>query len=209
MPTIGLTGNFGMGKTTVLGLFEKHGAYVFNSDTFVHDILNKPQITKKLVHCLGENILHQMHGIFSIDRSIMAQIIFKDTMKRQAVERILHPEVLKKIRQSRAEILKKEQSAVIIYEVPLLFEADFRNHFDKTVTVYCRRETATKRLLRKGFTLKEIRQRLRAQMPITRKKMLSDFVIDNSNGLDRTEKDVMVVLERCKARKSVSKYRPN
>jgi len=197
MPTIGLTGNFGMGKTTVLALFRKSGAYTFNIDKFVHDILQEPETIKKISYALGEDILIKNKRL-SINKARVARLIFNDSDKRKTLEKIIHPQVLKIIKATRSEILKKNPSALIIFEIPLLFEAGYEKYFDKIIVIYCNRNNAISRLVKKGFSLDEAYKRLRAQMPITKKKKLADFVITNNYDIENTEKQVRRIFEKLK-----------
>lgn len=197
MPTIGLTGNFGMGKTTVLSLFKKSGAYTFNIDEFVHQILNRPETIRKISRALGDDILIRAPKL-SINKTRVAKLIFNDPAKRKAVEKIIHPQVLKIIKAARSNILKKSPSALIIFEVPLLFEAGYEKFFDKTVVVYCNKNNAINRLIEKGFSKDEILRRMRAQMPITKKKELADFAINNNYDINDTEKQIKRILHKQK-----------
>lgn len=197
MPTIGLTGNFGMGKTTVLSLFKKSGAYTFNIDEFVHQILKKPETVRKISRALGDDILTRSPKL-SINKGRVAKLIFNDSEKRKAVEKIIHPQVLKIIKTSRSNILKKSPSALIIFEIPLLFEAGYEDFFDKTVVAYCNKKTAIDRLIAKGFSRDEILKRMGAQMPITKKKKLADFVINNNGDISNTERQIMRILHKQK-----------
>jgi dephospho-CoA kinase len=197
MPTIGLTGNFGMGKTTVLSLFKKSGAYTFNIDEFVHQTLKKPETIRKISRALGNDILTRSPKL-SINKARVAKLIFNDSEKRKAVEKIIHPQVLKMIKTSRSNLLKKRPSALIIFEVPLLFEAGYENFFDKTVVAYCNKKTAIDRLIAKGFSKDEILRRIDAQMPITKKKKLADFVINNNGDISNTERQVRRILQKQK-----------
>ena len=194
MPTIGLTGNFGMGKTTVLKMFGAIGAHTFNIDTFVHTILENPSIIKRISKALGESVLTRRSGKSCLNKKRVATMIFDDPEKRMAVEEIIHPEVLKMIKTAEAKILKKEPDAVIVFEVPLLFEAGYGKQFDKTVVVYTNRENALKRLAERGFNNDEARDRMRAQMPISAKLRQADYSINNNFDLQRTEKRVKKIL---------------
>lgn len=185
-----------MGKTTVLQLFRKLGARSFDVDKFVHGILKKPATIRQIVHTLGRGVLTGDRSRLSLNKKRVAEIIFRDPEKRKAVERIIHPQVLKMIKETGSGILKKDPSALIVFEVPLLFEAGYEKYFDRTVAVYCRRDTAVGRLLKKGVSRDEIYARLRAQMPVTRKIKLADFVINNSYDTVRTEKQVRRILAR-------------
>ncbi|GBE41590.1 MAG TPA: dephospho-CoA kinase [Nitrospirae bacterium] len=190
MPTIGLTGNFGMGKSAVLKMFGKMGAFTYDIDSFVHSILKRPAIIKSIVNALGKSVISKR----SLNKKRMAGLIFNDPEKRRALEKIIHPEVLKLLKQAEAKILKKDPKAIIVFEVPLLFEAGYEKHFDKTVVVYTNRKNAIKRLVRKGISKNESFSRMRAQMPISIKLKRSDYSINNNYSLKRTEKRVKRIL---------------
>lgn len=196
MPTFGLTGNFGMGKSTVLRMFSRFGAFTYDIDEFVHTILEKPSIIQRIVAVLGSNILIQIPKKRSINKKRMAEIIFKDRSKRKAIEEIIHPEVLQVIEDTESEIARTTPGAVIIFEVPLLFEARYENFFDKTIVVYCRRDIALNRLMKKGFTRDEALTRIRAQMPITAKIKRADVTVNNNGDLKTTESRVRTVFNR-------------
>lgn len=196
MPSIGLTGGFGMGKTTVLRLFKKLGAFTVDSDELVNNILKKPIVIKKLAAMLGNGILRKKAGKVSINKRYVADIIFNNSQKRKSVEKVIHPEVLKQIKKFKTKILSKKPSAMIIFEVPLLFEAGYKKHFDKVIVVHCKKDTAIKRLIKKGATKEESLKRMRSQMPITGKKALADFLIDNNGGIKKTEGQVGCILNK-------------
>lgn len=184
-----------MGKSTVLGLFNKLGAITFNIDEFVHNILKKPDVIKRIAKILGKDILLANSRNISINKKRVANIIFNDPYKRKAVEKIIHPEVLKIIKRSTSDILRREPSAIIIFEVPLLFEAGYARYFKKTIVVYCKRNTSITRLARKGLSRTEAIKRMRAQMPINEKKKLADLLIDNNNGIKNTELQVRQIFQ--------------
>ena len=194
MPTIGLTGNFGMGKSTVLKMFGRMGAFTYDIDTFVHSIQEKPAIIKKISRVIGNSVLSKRSGKPTLNKKRVASMIFNDPEKRKAVEKIIHPEVLKLLKQAETKILKKEPEAVIVFEVPLLFEAGYEKHFNKIVVVYSNMENALKRLAGKGFSRDEAVSRMRVQMPVSVKLKLSDYSINNNYGLQRTEKRVKKIL---------------
>ena len=194
MSTIGLTGNFGMGKTTVLKMFGSMGARTFNIDSFVHSILEEPVTIKRIVMVLGSSVLSKRSKKPSLNKKRVASMIFNDPEKRRAVEKIIHPEVLRLLKQAEARILKKEPEAVIVFEVPLLFEAGYEKHFNKTIVVFSSRRNALRRIEGKGFTKDDAFRRIRAQMPVSVKLKLSDYSINNNYGLQRTEKRVKRIL---------------
>lgn len=186
MLSIALTGNFGMGKTTVLKLFKKKGVHIFNIDNYVHEILDKPEYVSMIAGILGEDVLKIKSGSIYLDKKRIAEIIFNNSKKRKLIEELIHPEVFRKIKADESKINDKNSSAIIMFEVPLLFECGYENNFDRTIVVYCKRDSAVRRLINKGFSKEQITKRLRAQMPITFKTRMSDFSINNSNSLMET-----------------------
>ena len=197
MPTIGLTGNFGMGKSTVLKMFGRMGAVTYDIDSFVHSILENNAIIKKITGVLGSSVLLKCSGRPALNKKLVASMIFNDPEQRKAIEKIIHPEVLELMKQAEAKVLKNEPDAVIVFEVPLLFEAGYEKHFDRTVVVYTNSQNALNRLKGKGFTNDEARSRMRAQMPISAKMKRCDYSINNNYALQRTEKRVKKIMFKC------------
>jgi dephospho-CoA kinase len=196
MLSIALTGNFGMGKTTVLKMFKKRGVHIFNIDNYVHEILDRPENVSMIAGILGEDVLKIKSGNISLDKKRIAEIIFNHSKKRKLLEEIIHPEVFRRIKADESKINDKDPSAIIMFEVPLLFECGYENNFDRTIVVYCKRDSAIRRLIKKGFSKGQSSKRLRVQMPITFKTRMADFVIDNSNSLMETGVQVERVFGR-------------
>ncbi len=176
-----------MGKTTVLRFFQTLGAYTINADELVHEILKNPVIIKKLTALLGKEILSKRASKVFINKKNMADIIFADPEKRESAENIIHPEVIKMAQQIKRKILSKNKKAIIIFEVPLLFEAGYKNIFDKTMVAYCKKTTAINRLMRKGISKQESVKRMRVQIPISRKKKYADFLINTDAAISDTK----------------------
>ena len=187
MPTIGLTGNFGMGKSSVLKIFRELGAYTFSADTFVHQILQHPDIINKISKALGDEVIVIGSRGTSINKIRVADIVFSDPEKRKSLEGIIHPEVIRKVKKKAREILQRDPSALVVFEVPLLFEGGYEDHFDNSVVVYCNVSTAMKRVALKGFSREDARKRTAAQMSISKKKKLADYLIDNNGAIEKTK----------------------
>jgi len=192
---VGLTGNIGMGKTTVLEIFRECGALTYNVDEFVHQILESKEVIERLVQILGEEILTEEN---SLNKEKIAEIIFNDKKRRKAVEGVIHPLVLDKIKEISRVYKEKDPYSIVIFEVPLLFEAGFERFFDRTIVVYSSEESIISRLIQKGLSSEEIKRRLASQMPIEEKKRRADFLIDNSGELNNTHEQVMSIYKELK-----------
>jgi dephospho-CoA kinase len=182
---VGLTGNYGMGKSTVLGMFGRLGAVTAGADRMVDALLGDPSVLDRMRNLLGE-------GVFSadgsLDRAKTAAIIFEDREKRNDVEDILHPLVFQKIDELLDQLQRDEaEGKVVIIEIPLLFEKDYGRRFHRTITVYADQETALARLEKHGIDRDKALVRIAAQMPIHEKIRMADFTVNNSDTEEKTE----------------------
>lgn len=198
MSFIGLTGNLGMGKTTVLSFFQKLGAHTINADRIVQRILKEPLKIKKLVALLGRDILSGKSSKKIISKRNMADIIFNNPQKRKSAEKIIHPEVMRIAKDLKRKILKKDPGALIVFEVPLLFEAGYKNIFDKTIVVYCNKTKAVERLKKQGRSKEYITKRMQIQAPVSEKKKLADFLINNNTTPGDTRVQVKIIYNTLK-----------
>ena len=191
MLLVGLTGNFGMGKSAVLSAFQKLGALTLDTDKIVESLLVEKDVLGKIRNILGNNVFYE-DG--SLNKKKVAEIIFRDEALRHSIEDIIHPLVFGKI----DLFLKKNVSAskVAIIEVPLLFERVYEERFDRTITIYCQEETALARLGREGINREDALLRLRSQLPVVEKIRRSHFAIDNNGSIAETERQAEKIYGR-------------
>lgn len=194
MLIVGLTGNYGMGKSTVLGMFKKLGAVTLGADEIVDELLNDRSVLAGIRTSLGDGVFSK-DG--SLDRERVAVLIFNDKAKRDTLEEILHPLVFQRI-EAFLEKLEKEdaQDRVVIVEIPLLFEKSYAGRFQRNITVHTDENTALKRLKEKGIAGDMAMTRLAAQMPIEEKIRKADFTINNNGTQEETEKQVRALYNR-------------
>jgi dephospho-CoA kinase len=126
----------------------------------------------------------------------MADAIFTNTRKRRFAEKTIHPEVIKTALNKKTKIQIKKPNAVIVFEVPLLFEAGYKNIFDKIIVVYCDRKTALERLTGRGISKEQVLKRMRAQLPLSRKKYSADFLINNNSTIRNLKNQVQIILKK-------------
>jgi dephospho-CoA kinase len=191
MLVAGLTGNYGMGKSTVLKIFERLGAVAIGADVIVHELLDDGSVRARIREVLGEAVFS---GDGSLDRGKVASIIFRDREKKEALEAILHPLVFERVEALLKELEGKEK--IVIIEIPLLFEKGYGGRFQRTITVYADEETAVRRLQETGVSRDDVRVRMEAQMPIHEKIRKSDFTVNNNGTPEETEKQVRAIYDR-------------
>jgi dephospho-CoA kinase len=181
----GLTGNYGMGKSAVLQMFRELGAVTIDADWVVQQLLREKQVHKKIKTLLGAGVFDKKGAL---DKSKIAQRIFRNKSLRIKLEDLLHPLVFERI----DDFFKKTKngSRVFIVEAPLIFERGYESRFDKMITVVTNETTAINRLSMHGISPKDVIERLKCQLPIKEKVKKSDFAIDNSMNPEKTKKYV-------------------
>ncbi len=191
---IGLTGGIATGKSTVSKMFEKEGVPVIDTDLIAKDQLQKgkPAYREILALC-GEDILTP-DG--EINRNKLAKKIFSDKTTRQKVNDIVHPKV-KDIVKTEIKHLEELEKPLVLLVVPLLFETDFHKLVDITVLVYARKKDQIERLVaRENIDEEYARQKIKAQLPLSKKRELADYTIDNSKNIMETHKSFLRVFKK-------------
>lgn len=186
---IGLTGGVATGKSTVAKMFGQCGAVVIDADQLARDVVQpgKPA-WRDIVHTFGTGILNPDR---TINRPALGSLIFSHPRKRRQLEHIIHPRVAREQQRLTRQAARIDPSAVVIYDVPLLFEAGVDTRVDKIVVVTADRETQIARLSkRNGLSRSEALRRIRSQMPMNQKCRLADFVLDGTKDTRRLIQDV-------------------
>ncbi len=189
MKVIGITGNIASGKSTVARMFEALGARVIDADEAARIVVEPGEPAwKEIVDEFGEGIL-SADG--RIDRKKLAEIVFGDEAKRKRLNDITHPKIMERIR-GLVRGYGKEKADVVMIEATLIVEkGGLKDMLDALIVVTADEETEIRRLVRyKGYSREEAVSRLRAQMPAEEKIRHADYVIDNSDGLENTQRRV-------------------
>lgn len=192
MLRVGLTGNFGMGKSTVARIFQKLGAHVIDTDKIVAELFNERDVCEEIKKLFGKEIIK--NG--KVDKKAIADIVFENPSMRIYLENILHPRVFKKIDEIISKIPSSGEPKIIVIEAPVIFERGYQNRFDVIVTVFTSESTAIERLEKKGIKREDTLKRMKSQFSIEMKKAKSDFIIDNSGSIENTEKQVEEIFQK-------------
>jgi dephospho-CoA kinase len=179
MILVGLTGGVATGKSTVAKMFKQYGAVVINADQLARDVVKpgKPA-WRAIVTLFGKTVLNPDR---SLDRQALGSIVFRNRTKRRQLERIIHPRVAREQQRLVSRIAKRKPHAVVIYEVPLLFEAGVDKRVDEIIVVTADRETQIVRLTkRNGLSRAEALRRIRSQMPLAKKIQQADHVLNGT-----------------------------
>ncbi len=187
---IGITGSIACGKSEVCRYLQTLGFTVVDTDKISYLLTLKGNLCyNEIVEYFGEEILLETK---EINRKKLGEIVFNDQEKKKKLESIIHPFV-------RKEIAEYSNEGIIFFEVPLLFEAKMEDLFFKVITIYADLETQLKRLrMRNGYSKEEAMMRINSQMDLNLKKTKADYVIDNSNSLEESYKQIDSILKGLK-----------
>lgn len=188
MRLIGLTGGISTGKSTVADMLRGHGAVVIDADVLAREVLLPGTAGfDETVAAFGTSVLDPSGAI---DRTALAAIVFADADRRRALERITHPRINQLMRDRIGEALSTS-AALVVADIPLLFEKQRESTFEGTLLVYAPPAVQLRRLReRDGVDAGEAQRRLAAQMPIDDKRALATWVIDNSGSRGATAAEV-------------------
>ena len=190
MLSIALTGGIGSGKSLASEFFAELGAIVIDSDQLAREVIERGRPGyDEVVARFGDEIL--VAG--EIDRSKLASIIFSDAAARKDLEAIIHP----KVRDAAARIVARAgQDAVVINQIPLLFESNGAKRFDLVITVAATPEIRKARLLARGLKGYEIDARIAAQASEEERASIADFILNNDGSESDLERAVTERWER-------------
>lgn len=192
--TIGLTGSVATGKSTVSNMIQQAGIPLVDADIAARKVVEPgTEGLKEIVAYFGEEIL-LADG--TLDRAKLGEIIFKDKEKREKLNEITHPRVKDYMLEARERFFGAGEE-LVFFDIPLLFESHLESLVDQIVVVWTTPETELKRLMeRNNLTKEDALRRIESQMGIDEKARKADFVIDNNESLEKTQKQVYTFIER-------------
>ena len=188
MIIVGLTGSVGTGKSTVTNFFRELGAYVIDWDELAREVVRPhSRAWKAIVEYFGMDVLNED---LTINRQKLANIVFTEKGKVTKLNQIVHPEVFKEDERIMSKIKNHDPDALVVKDIPLLFERTHPIFTDRTVVVSASEETQLKRLEEKGMSRDDAQNRIRSQLPLEEKIKSADFVINNNGPLEETKRQV-------------------
>ena len=187
---IGLTGGIGTGKSTVSQILKEKNFPVIDLDIISHEVIKFPKVVEKIVENFGKEVLEYNNtGNWIVSREKLGRVIFGNREKRLILNSIMHPEILRIMREKILEC--KKENKIIFVEIQLLFEVQWEKEFDYILLVSVEKETQIKRILsRDNRSKEEALSIINSQMSLDEKKKRSDYVIENDGNIQDLEKKV-------------------
>jgi dephospho-CoA kinase len=190
MLKVALTGGSATGKTYVLEQFRRRGVPVLDADAIVHRLLTSgTETSRAIAERFGPAVLAS-DG--SVDRRVLGPIVFADPAARRDLEAIVHPAVYETIGVEIARIERAGHPFAVV-EIPLLYETGAAGQFDRVIVTACPSDLQVTRLMGRGLSEAEARQRLAAQLPTTEKASCADFVVRTDGTPEQTDAQVAAI----------------
>lgn len=171
-----LTGGIGAGKSYVCSLLREKGVEIYDTDNAAKRLIaQSPEIRQQLKELIG-----------GLDKQTIAAFLLKSEENKLAINRIVHPAVIKDFLNSGFEWM----------ECAIIYEAHLEQYVDKVIAVTAPREVRIERIMsRDGISRKEAEQWIDAQYPQEKVAERADFVIDN-DGIKDLQKQIEEIWQR-------------
>ena len=185
----GLTGSIACGKTFVANIFKKFGIEVLDLDNVSRKVVKKGEKGLELiVKNFGREYLDK-NG--ELNRKKLGELIFRDIKAKRLLEELLHPLIFEEEKKFVYNFRKKYGNKPLLIDAALMIESKSYKRYEKIIVVYVPESIQIERLIkRENLTLQDALLKVKSQMPIEEKVKYADFIIDNSNGYEHTEKQV-------------------
>ncbi|GAB6908600.1 dephospho-CoA kinase [Desulfosarcina cetonica] len=196
----GLTGGIASGKSTVSRIFRDAGAIIIDADKIARDVVRiGAPAYREIVRVFGDTVLLP-DG--TINRKYLGDIIFNAPAKKARLDAIVHPHVYQEIQTQIGHATKTAPDAVVILDIPLLFETRTEIPLAEVILVYVPEALQVERLIRRDeIDAPAAMARIHAQMPIEKKRRLATVIIDNSGDLEETRRQTLAVFKRLDRRR--------
>ncbi len=175
---IGITGGIASGKSTIAEILRSLGANVIDADKICHQLINTKEIVQQITKKWGDHIQNK-YG--EIERCALAKIVFSDKKEISALNKIIHPEVIKHIRSRITKLKNEATTKAIVLDAALLVESNLVKVCDIIIFVDTNRDTCQRRaMIDRMWSSDEIGKRENFQDLLRVKREIADIIINNN-----------------------------
>ena len=191
---IGLLGGIGSGKSAVSKALMRHGAEVLDADRCAGELLDHARVRDEIREAFGDAVF----GADGVpDRSKLADLVFASERNRATLNRIIHPRVRARFRDTLRRFTESSADRIIVLDVPLLLGSELIAYCDVLIMVRAPFEMRLERVIKnRGWTRNELVRREASQPNLDEKERAADFFIENDGDLEQLYLRVDSLLER-------------
>lgn len=186
---VGITGGIGSGKSVVGKVLSTMGYPIFYSDHEAKKLMQENQFIKNdLIDLFGADTYIDNE----LNRSFLANQIFKNPSLKSKVNAIVHP----RVRQHFKTWAKKQKSKLAFNEAAILFETGGYKEFDATLLVVADKKIRIARVkARDKISTEQVEERMKNQWSDEQKKLLTNHIVYNNDN-DLIVPQILKILEQ-------------
>ena len=183
---VAITGSICSGKSTILKEFGALGAPLLSCDEEIKKIKAKNKNVQK-------RILEEF-SLASLDSSNLAEIVFCDSQKMRLLEKILYPELDKKVK----KFFEDNKERIAFVEIPLLYEKKKEALYDKVIVASCSKEAQKQRAINRGLSVVMLEKILETQLSDQEKISRADYEINTETSVGELKNRIKKIYEEIK-----------
>lgn len=185
MKLVALSGGIASGKSTIARRLSALGAVHIDADQLAREAVaaGSPGLMAIEKEFGGDVIAADG----ALDRAALGQIVFQNPQSLAALNAIVHPEVRRIGQQRIADARAADPDAVVIYDVPLLVEANVQMPWDLVVIAEAPAEVRKQRMIEiRGMSSSDAEQRIANQASDAERRAVADVIIDTGGSEEHT-----------------------
>jgi len=193
-PIIGIAGGIGSGKSFVAQLFGELGCLVISSDDQVREAYRDSTVVATLRQWWGDEVLTP---VGEVNKRVIAAKVFGQPVERERLEKLLHPMVNRARERLMEAAATDPKVPAYVWDTPLLMETGLNRLCDKVVFVDAPRDRRIARVRdARNWSEANLDERENLQMPLDKKREISDYCISNTADADYARGQVRDTLSR-------------
>ena len=191
MLKVGITGGIGSGKSTVSSFFSVLGVPVYDSDKRAKYLM---QHDNSIIGTIKKEFGERSYLNNQLNRSYIAEIVFKNESKLKQLNSIIHPAV----RTDFNNWLSQNSNAkFVIKEAAIMIESGAYKEMDKLIVVNSKRDQKIKRIKKRDhLSLEDIENRIQNQLSDEIRNQYADFIIENNSGKMELKQQVLSIYNK-------------
>ena len=194
MPTIGILGGIGSGKSSVVRHVTEFQLKIIDADKVGHDLLRDPDVVKRLRQAFPTTVFDANGQVI---RPRLAQKVFGESAEHQAalaqLEQIIHPAIHREIR-GQIQAVSTGVDALIL-DAAILLETGWADECDYLIYIDTPEALRIERVKHsRNWSAEDLKRREGSQLPLETKKQRADFIVDNSGTIEDAAQQMTGIL---------------
>lgn len=195
MKLVALSGGIASGKSTIARRLAEHGAVHVDADQLAREAVAAGSPGLAAIAARFGSAVIAADG--TLDRAALGSVVFDDAEALEALNAIVHPEVRRIGQQRIAAAKAADPDAVVVYDVPLLVEANVSMPWDLVVIAEAPAELRKRRMIElRGMSAEDAERRIANQASDAERRAVADVIIDTGGSEAYTLEQVDALWER-------------